>query len=354
MKNKPLAAIDIGTNTFRLLIAKVLRDAHKKNNYNINEICSERIITRLGEGIHESGLIKKEALTKGITALKKFSDTISRHNVYKTSVIATSALREAKNRDEFLKKAKEATGLDIEIISGKEEARKTSLGMLLGIPMPKTALMADIGGGSTELIFIGQRKPELVHSLNLGVVYLADKYMKNDPPLKKDLGHMDRHISMEIGTIVRPFSELITPRHCSAKRSGHSSRLSESPEVTKLPGIVPTLRDGAGKTVFVGTAGTVTTLSAISQHLAKFEHNKIHNSKLTIEEIRNIFSKISTITAKERVKYHPFEPERLDIIVPGTIILLKILETFGFKEVIVSNYGLREGILLELYRKTKT
>ena len=323
MKNKPLAAIDIGTNTFRLLIAKVLRDAHKKNNYNINEICSERIITRLGEGIHESGLIKKEALTKGITALKKFSDTISRHNVYKTSVIATSALREAKNRDEFLKKAKEATGLDIEIISGEEEARKTSLGMLLGITIPKTALMADIGGGSTELIFIRQRKPELVHSLNLGVVYLADKYMKNDPPLKKDLGHMDRHISMEIGTIVRPFSELIT----------HNSKL---------------------KTVFVGTAGTVTTLSAISQHLTKFEHNKIHNSKLTIEEIRNIFSKISTITAKERVKYHPFEPERLDIIVPGTIILLKILETFGFKEVIVSNYGLREGILLELYRKTKT
>lgn len=344
MKNKSLAAIDIGTNTFRLLIAEVLRDAHKKNNYNINEICSERIITRLGEGIHESGLIKKEAITKGITVLKKFSDTISRRNVYKTSVIATSALREAKNRDEFLKKAKEATGLDIEIISGEEEARKTSLGMLLGITIPKTALMADIGGGSTELIFIRQRKPELVHSLNLGVVYLADKYMKNDPPLKKDLGQMGRHISREIGTIVKPFSKLIT----------QNSHLGESPEVTKLPGLVPTLRDGAGKTVFVGTAGTVTTLSAISQHLTKFEHNKIHNSKLTIEEIRNIFSKISTITAKERVKYHPFEPERLDIIVPGTIILLKILETFGFKEVIVSNYGLREGILLELYRKTKT
>ena len=320
MKNKPLAAIDIGTNTFRLLIAKVLRDAHKKNNYNINEICSERIITRIGEGIHESGLIKKEAITKGITALKKFSDTISRHNVYKISVIATSALREAKNRDEFLKKAKEATGLDIEIISGEEEARKTSLGMLLGITIPKTALMADIGGGSTELIFIGQRKPELVHSLNLGVVYLADKYMKNDPPLKKDLGQMDRHISKEIGTIVRPYLKLKTQN-------------------LKL------------KTVFVGTAGTVTTLSAISQHLTKFEHNQIHNSKLTIEEIRNIFSKISTITAKERVKYHPFEPERLDIIVPGTIILLKILETFGFREVIVSNYGLREGILLDLYEK---
>ena len=318
MKNKPLAAIDIGTNTFRLLIAEVLPDARKKNNYNIKEICSERIITRLGEGIPESGLIKKEAMAKGITALKKFSDTISRHNVYKISVIATSALREAKNRDEFLKKAKEATGLDIEIISGKEEARKTSLGMLLGIPMPKTALMADIGGGSTELIFIRQRKPELVHSLNLGVVYLADKYMKNDPPLKKDLTQMGDDIYREIMSIVKTFSKLFSK-----------------------------------DTVFIGTAGTVTTLSAISQSLTKFEHSRIHNSRIRIEKIKTIFSNISTITAKKRVKYHPFEPERLDIIVPGTLILLKIMEMFGFKEVIVSNYGLREGILIDLYENSE-
>ncbi len=318
MKNKRFAAIDIGTNTFRLLIAEVQQDVQKKNNYDIKEIYSDRIITRLGQGVLESGLIKKEAMTKGIAVLKKFSDIISRRDVNKTSAIATSVLREAKNSDEFLKKAQEASGLDIEIISGEEEARITSLGILIGIAPLNAALLVDIGGGSTEFIFIRQKKPELIYSLKLGVVYLADEYMKHDPPLKKDLEQMGNDISHKIMPLVKDLTKLFSK-----------------------------------DTVFVGTAGTVTALSAISQHLTKFEHNKIHKSKITIKQIRNIFSVISTISAKERVKYHPFEPARLDIIVPGTLILLKIMETFGFKEVIVSNYGLREGILIDLYEKYK-
>lgn len=315
MKTKPLAAIDIGTNTFRLLIAKVKPEVHK-NNYNIKEIYSERIITRLGQGISESGSIKKGAITRSIIVLKKFSDIISHHHVYKTSAVATGALRDAKNSDEFLKKVKETTGLEIEIISGEEEAKKTASGMPIGITPPKTALMVDIGGGSTELIFTRLRKPLLAHSLNLGVVYLADRYMKNDPPLNKDLNKMGNKISQKIMPVAKSFTKLFSK-----------------------------------DTAFIGTAGTVTTLAAITQHLAKFDHSKIHNSKIPLEKVRGIFSVISTITAKERIKYHPFEPARLDIIVPGTLILLKLMEAFGFKEIIVSNYGLREGVLLDLYEK---
>lgn len=318
MKPKPLAAIDIGTNTFRLLIAEVQLDS-KRNNYNIKEIYSERIITRLGEGIFDRGLIKKEAINRGIATLKKFSDIISHHHVHKTSAVATSVLREAKNKDEFLKKVKETTGLEIKIISGKEEAKKTSSGILIGITLPKTALMVDIGGGSTELIFTRWEKPLLVHSLNLGVVYLADKYMKNDPPLQKDLNQMGDKISQKIMLIVKTFTKLFSKN-----------------------------------TVFIGTAGTVTTLAAITQHLTKFEHSKIHNFNIPIEKIKSIFSDISPITAKERAKYLPFEPARLDIIVPGTFILLKLMEAFGFKKVLVSNYGLREGILLDIYRRNKS
>ncbi len=324
MKTKTLAAIDIGTNTFRLLIAQVYpvrksgRDflSNGVNNSVFKELYSERIITRLGKGICENGLIKKKAITTGIAVLKKFSDIISHHHVYKTAAIATSALREAKNSDEFLKKAKETTGLEIEIISGEEEAKKTSLGMLIGIPPPKSALMVDIGGGSTELIFTRQQKSLLVHSLNLGVVYLADKYMKHDPPLKEDLKQMAEEISQKIMPIAKPFTRFFSK-----------------------------------ETAFIGTAGTVTALSAITQHLTKFEHSKIHNSRIPIEKVRDIFSHISIITIRERAKYHPFEPARLDIIVPGTLILLKLMEAFGFKEVIVSDNGLREGILLDLYKK---
>jgi len=321
VKNIPLAAIDIGTNTFRLLIAGV-RFNPRKDTYLINEIFSDRIITRLGSGISRNGFLKNEAIKKSLKVIGKFSDILSQYDVHNISAVATSALRKAKNSDEFLKKAKAVTGIDIKIISGEEEARKTASGMLIDISAPDTALMADIGGGSTELIFSRHGKPSIIHSLNLGVVYLAGKYMKHDPPLKEDLIKMDRYISREIRKIAKPYLKLIT----------QNSKL---------------------KTVFIGTAGTVTTLAAIAKKLKVHEHKKIHAARLTKRKVKNIFSAISPISSRERRKFIPFEPSRLDIIVPGTLILLKLMEIFNFKEITVSNYGLREGILIELYKKSE-
>ena len=329
MKNKPLAAIDIGTNTFRLLIAKV-RFNPRKDIYSINEIFSDRIITRLGSGISRNGFLKNEAITKSLKVLGKFRDVLSQYDVHNISAVATSALREAKNSDEFLKKAKAATGFNIKIISGEEEARKTASGMLIDISAPDTALMVDIGGGSTELIFSRHGKPSIVHSLDLGVVYLAGKYMKHDPPLKEDLIKMDRYISKEIGKIAKPYLKLITPYGRTAVRPYSKS-----------------------KTVFIGTAGTVTTLAAVAKKLKVYEHKKIHNTRLTRRKVKNIFNTLSAISSHERGKFIPFEPSRLDIIVPGTLILLKLMEIFNFKEITVSNYGLREGVLIELYKKSE-
>ena len=273
-------------------------------------------MTRLGEGIHDNGFIKREAIDKSITALKEFNDIISRYHVYKTSAIATSALREAGNSDEFCRKVKETTNLEIEVISGEEEAKLTAAGMLIDMVPPETALMVDIGGGSTELIFNERRKPLLIRSLNLGVLYLAGKYMTNDPPLYEDLKHMEEEILQKINSTAKPFKKLFT-------------------------------RD----TVFTGTAGTVTALAAMTQKLTKFEHNNIHNFKLTIDNVKNIFSGISRLSSNERAGQIAFEPARLDIIVPGTLILFKLMEIFGFNEIRVSNYGLREGILINLYNK---
>jgi len=319
VNNKTLAAIDIGTNTLRLLIATV-RFNPEKQSYSIKEIFSERIITRLGGGLSGNGLLKKKAMSKSLSALKRFSSVLSRYDVYKTRAVATSALREAGNSKEFLAEVKGATGLAVKIISGEEEARIAASGMLIDIAAPETALMVDIGGGSTELIFAKQGKPVLVKSLNLGVVYLAGRFMKHDPPFKEDLIGMDRYISEKIGPIVTPYSELKT----------------QDPEL---------------KTVLIGTAGTVTTLSAVAKGLAKFEHNKIHKSRLTLDKVKKIYSDIAPVSSRERAGLVPFEPSRLDIIVPGTLILLKLMETFGFREIIVSNHGLREGILVELHKK---
>ncbi len=329
MKNKLLAAIDIGTNTFRLLIAGV-RFNPRKNTYSINEIFSERTITRLGSGISRNGFFRKDAIEKSMTVLGKFSDILAQYNVHTVSAVATSALRKAKNSDEFLKKAKAATGLNIKIISGEEEARKTASGMLIDIPAPDASLMADIGGGSTELIFSRHGKPSIVHSLDLGAVYLAGRYMKHDPPLKEDLMKMDRYISRKIRKIMKLYLKLMTPYGRTAVRPCSKS-----------------------KTVFIGTAGTVTTLAAVTKKLKIFEHNKIHNTRLTRRNVNNIFSAISSLNSRERAKIIPFEPSRLDIIVPGTLILLKLMEFFNFEEITVSNYGLREGVLIELYRKSE-
>ena len=315
MINLRLAAIDIGTNTFRLLVAEVHPDSAKKN-YSIKVISSKRVITRLGDGIIHNGSIHEEAVTRSIKTLKQFSRIISRHKVDKISAVATSALREATNRRDFMNKARDAAGLHIKLISGRQEAELTAAGMLIDMTPPKSALMLDIGGGSTELIFMKSGKPVAVRSLNLGVVYLAGKYMLSDPPLTGDIIQMETEISGKI----------------------HSA-------ITSLKRHLP------GETLCIGTAGTVTALAAISQNLRKFSHDKIHKYILTLENIRNILTTLSGLSSKERAEFVPFELARLDIIVPGTLILFKLMETFGFREIIVSNYGLLEGTLIDLYKK---
>ncbi|MDH4027517.1 MAG: Ppx/GppA family phosphatase, partial [Nitrospirota bacterium] len=316
MKKRPLAAIDMGTNTFRLLIAEVLRD-NEKNSYSFRQIHSARIITRLGEGMHDSGMISGEAMDRGVAALKEFSDTISGHHVHRTWACATSGLRNATNSREFISRAKVEAGIDIEIITGEQEARLTAAGMLTDIAMPGTALMADIGGGSTELIFSRRSEPVLVKSLDLGVVYSAGRYMKNDPPLNEDLKNMEEDISGRIMSGAGAFRKLIED-----------------------------------DTVFIGGAGTITALAAMAQRLTRYEHSMIHNFRLTRETVKELYCAISAVTSRERAEFIPFEPARLDIIVPGTLILFKLMETFGFNDILVSNYGLREGILIDLFNRT--
>ena len=317
VKKNILAAIDVGTNTFRLLIAEVFHTG-SHGNCSFNEIISERIITRLGDGVKKRGFLNESAINSSIKALKKFSTIISDNNVCMTSAIATSALREAKNSTLFLDRAKAETGIKIKIISGKREAEITASGMLIDVPIPESALMIDIGGGSTELILMKDNKLLSSASLNLGVVYLANKYMREDPPLSSDLSGMEKEISRTIQPAINSFREFIT-----------------------------------SATTLIGTAGTVTTLSAISQSLKGFDHNMIHNSKLSVDKVNTIYSDISVISSKKRAAYIHYERERLDIIVPGTLILLKLMESFKFNTLNVSNYGLREGILIELFKECK-
>jgi len=129
VKDKLLASIDIGTNTFRLLIAKVHFNP-SSNCYSIGEIYSERVITRLGDGISESGLLSEDSMRKSLETLKRFKEVIEQHDVYKTSAVATSALREAGNSNDFLNMVKEASGLDIKVITGEDHCFRDAHGHL--------------------------------------------------------------------------------------------------------------------------------------------------------------------------------------------------------------------------------
>ena len=314
MPKNTYAAIDIGTNTFRLLIAEIHYNPANKG-YSLKEICSERIITRLGEGITVTGRISDVSMQKGLNALKTFSHIISENNITKTSTVATSVLREAQNSEDFISKARNMSGLDIRTISGEEEARLTASGMMIDMDLPEEAILIDIGGGSTELVYSRNGVPVHLQSLDMGVVYLATKYMNDDPPLAKMIHEMEREIADIIFSDTASFDQ----------RSDNGACL-------------------------IGTAGTITTLAAVSLKLTSFEHDKIHMARISAETIRDIFSRIAFISSAERSQYIPFEPERLDIIVPGTLILLKLMERFQSDEIIVSNYGLREGIILDLFK----
>lgn len=309
MKTKTLAGIDIGTNTFRLLIAET-------DGKNIKEVRSERIITRLGEGLAETGCLSEKAMERGMATIERLSEIISGHRVEAIHAVATSALREARNGGDFLRRAKESTGLDIEVISEEEEAKLTFLGMTMDMGIPNSAVLVDIGGGSTEFIFVREGQVVSTRSLKLGVVYLTDRYMRNDPPAREDIEEMKAEVFRNIATI--------------RTAQGHTSR----------------------DTVFIGTAGTITTISAMAQGLSTFDHKRIHKYRLSLATVEEIFTIISGLSAGERAERYPvLESPRLDIIVPGTLILLEIMMTFGFKEVIVSDRGLREGIILKLYNK---
>ena len=335
MINKILSAIDIGTNTFRLLIAKVNHDSIH-NVYTIDKIYSRREVTRLGDGLHDNGLLTNAAIKMSINVLKEFSAAISDNNVYRTSAIATAALREAGNSEEFLKMAQEETGLEIEVISGEHEARITASGMLMDFHLNSPALLIDIGGGSTELMLLGPSnvvhqtscieikgtvindglEPLSVHSLKMGVVHLANKYMEQDPPLQRLLNEMGNDITRHISMTLESINRLITK-----------------------------------DTILIGTAGTVTALSAICQGLSDFNHDKIHKYNLSVDNVNKLYKTISTISSLDRAELIPFDTARLDIIVPGTLILLTLMNSFNFSNIVVSNHGLREGILIDLFNR---
>lgn len=314
------ASIDIGTNTLRLLIAEI-------DNKNLQPVYLKRIITRLGGDYKEDIGISATAQERTIRALEFFSEKIREYGVKEATAVATSVVRRAKNKKEFLENVLKRTGIDVKIISGDEEARLSLLGVLSVIktaaPPPLSpstrgtgggaakCLVVDIGGGSTEFIATNGGKMMGAWSMEMGVVHLTENYLKTDPPSKEELNAMENEIKAVIAKLKDLVNRLLPPA------------------------------------VFVGTAGTITTLAAIDQGLEKYDPEKINNYILSYGTIKKIYQHLASLPLKQREKILSLEKGREDIIIPGAAIALKAMEAFGFDKITVSDAGLLEGILLD-------
>src|SRR3990167_8921849 len=259
------ASIDIGTNTLRLLIAEI-------DNKNLQPVYLKRTITRLGGGYKEDIGINRKAQERTIKALEFFSEKIKEYDIKEVRAVATSVVRRAKNREEFLNSVLKRTGIEIKIISGDEEARLSLLGVLSVIKVgtdlksiPK-CLVVDIGGGSTEFIATDAGRMLGAWSLEMGVVHLTENYLKTDPPTHNELDAMENEIN---GTI------------------------------EDLKGLIKK-DDFLSSAVFIGTAGTITTLAAIDMGLEKYNPEKINNYILSCRAVKKIYRHLASLSLKQR------------------------------------------------------
>jgi exopolyphosphatase/guanosine-5'-triphosphate,3'-diphosphate pyrophosphatase len=310
MSTKRLAGIDIGTLTCRLLIADLpVRSSLK-------ELRSERRILRLGEGVDRSKRLTGAAMDRVIQCLKEWRALIDSYGVDACTAVATSAVRDATNRQEFLDRVKYQVGFDVEVITGEEEARRTMLGIRSGLPAGVSDVLAlDIGGGSTEFILDRIGQISTVRSIDVGVVRLNERILQHDPPTTEEIQQAREWI-----------------RNDTEK-------------------VMVALPQRAGLT-FVGTAGTITSLAAMAQQLPTYEPARIHNYPLMLEAIVDLEQQLLTRTKAARIGLSGLEQNREDVIAAGAIIIRTIMETLGEQECLVSDLGLREGVLLDLARRS--
>lgn len=306
-----LASVDIGTLTCRLLIADLPPGGE------LIAVRSARRILRLGEGVDQTKRLSIDAIDRVLQCLKEWRVLIDTSRVDAVAAVATSAVRDAANREEFLDRVKREAGFEVELISGEEEARRTVLGIRSGLPAGTTDVLAlDIGGGSTEFILDCPGQPPIARSIDIGVVRLCDRLMHHDPPTDGEVQQAREWVAKETKAAVAEMGSYQTA-------------------------------------TFVGTAGTITSLAAMAQKLPTYEPARIHNYRLQLETIQQLEHTLLGRKKADRAGLPGLEKGREEVIAAGAIIIRTIMEMLGMSVVLVSDLGLREGVLIDLATRTR-
>ncbi len=300
------AAIDVGSNTLRLLIGDI------QDNI-LSRIYADRAITRLAQGIRDTGVLREENMKKSLSVLKDFSRSISGYGVARVKAVGTSALRDAGNGREFIDTVSQDTGIGIEIISGMREAELTVKGILMGVrDTAGVSLIVDIGGGSTEWIIYKSRESPLCGSLPVGVVHLFERFIKTDPPSPDDISSLGREIDAHLLPLRQEIAEPLSVRD------------------------------------FIGTGGTITTLASMDLQLKEYDPEKVHMHKIPLQRLSWLKDMLISLPLERRREIRGLEPERADLIIPGILLTMRLMHLLGFPEVTVSDCGLLEGLIKEM------
>ena len=299
-----VAAIDVGTNSTRLLVAQ-------EHPEGFRSLERRTVITRLGQDVDRRRALAPEALERTLGVIADYAATCGEFGVERITVTGTSAVRDARNREDFFDGVARLTGQQPRMLSGEEEARATFAGVLSDLDVPEDgALVVDIGGGSTELIY-GRAEPEELISMDVGCVRMLEKHLHSDPPTDAEIDAMRREVSATIEAFI---ARAMIPHGAS----------------------------------LVGVAGTVTQLAALKAGLATYDTDVIHHMTLSHGDVRLLARRLRMLPFDKRRRIKGLEPGRVDVIVPGAEILLCVMEAFDAPEVLVSEKDILDGLVMSL------
>nr|WP_295605059.1 Ppx/GppA phosphatase family protein [uncultured Terrisporobacter sp.] len=304
-----IGTIDIGTNSMRLLIADYKNNKIENRKKYIN-------ITRIGQGVDDKGYITEEALERNLNALKEFADKCIEEKCEKVYCMGTSALRDSKNGQDFVNRAKELTNIDVKIICGEEESNLGFMGVLEGAGGDKSnyILVLDIGGGSTEFIVGNEDGIKFCKSENVGALRMTEKFITTDPISDEEFNKMSDFIEETISSTLDKIKGM------------HVSKL-------------------------VGIGGAITSLSAMNQQLEVYSMEKVHNSVVTKKDLEKILQNLKKMTLSDKKTIKGLQPKRADIITAGVKILHIVMEKLEIEKIMISEYDNLEGLICQNSKK---
>ncbi|WP_055557687.1 Ppx/GppA phosphatase family protein [Streptomyces sp. NBRC 110028] len=337
-----VAAVDCGTNSIRLLVA----DADPATG-GLTELDRRMKIVRLGQGVDRTGRLAPEALERTFAACREYAEVIRELGAERVRFVATSASRDAENREEFVRGVVDILGVEPEVITGDQEAEFSFTGATKELTghahLSGPFLVVDLGGGSTEFVS-GDERVRAARSVDIGCVRLTERHLVVDGQARevpKGRGAVDSDSGAPEANRATSIAERPTEDQISAIRADIGRALDLAEETVPLTGAC---RPGEGGHTLVGLAGTVTTVAAIALGLAEYDSAAIHHTRVHAGQVGEITAKLLTSTHAERAAIGAMHPGRVDVITAGALVLLSIMDRTGAEEVVVSEHDILDGI----------